>query len=168
VTEPNGITSLSNIHYCALSDDSTHNQNIHGQVTFHRPKAPGYVPQQRLGQHPANVTEDMTKDGQINQWSWSATVYLAFNPSETITPYREAKLHIWTGEVVLSWSGHHSPSSWSQAQRLLQRTSVGLAFLYLQSLKGRFDILPFQPKLWHFIILPSVLEMVHFSTAIAL
>lgn len=121
----NGITCLSNILYRALLDDTTHTQNIHGQVIFHRPKTPGYVPQQRLGQHPANVAKDMTKDG------WSATVYLALNQPETITPHTEAKLHIWTGEVVLSWGGHHSLSSWSQAQRLLQRTSVDLAFLYL-------------------------------------
>jgi len=33
----NGITSVSNIHYCALSDDTTHTQNTHGQVIFHRP-----------------------------------------------------------------------------------------------------------------------------------
>lgn len=42
----NGITSLSNIHYHALSDDTTHTQNIHGQVIFKRPKTPGNVPQQ--------------------------------------------------------------------------------------------------------------------------
>ena len=122
----------------------------------------------RLGQHPFNVPEDMTKEGWINQWSWSATVSLACTPPQSITQYTEAKLHIWTGEVVLLWGGHHSPSSWCHARRLLQRTSVGLAFLYLQSLKGTFDILPFQPKLWHFIILPSNLELAHFSTAIDL
>ena len=124
----------------------------------------------RLGWHPANVAanfaNDMTKEGWINQWSWSATVSLAHNPPQSITKYTEAKLHIWTGEVVLLWDGHHSPSSWHQARRLLQRTSVGLVFPYLQSLNGTFDTLPFQPKLWHFIILPSILELVHFSTAI--